>query len=353
VLLSELQQRSWELAVTVWSILWLGFCLGLELASTAGAQEVLTRFERTEPHMGTQVHIVAYASSETAWQQAADAAFRRFAELDARFSDYRSDSELMQLCASAPHEQPVSVSEELFDVLRIAARISEASEGAFDVTVGNVTRLWRRARRQHTAPSKDLLEAALATVDYKQIRLFEANHAVQLTRKGVRIDLGGIAKGFACDKALQELQRQGITRALIHAGGDMVLGEPPPDADGWPIAVAGLRRDDPPVEFFSAARCAVATSGDLWQFLEIEGRRYSHIIDPRTGWGIEGPRSVTVVARDGATADALATAISVLGPERGLNLAKQFQASVLIRMLVQDQVQSYRSCDFPQLAGSR
>lgn len=322
-------------------------CLyGPHTVAVLQGEEALARFERTEMHMGTEVRIVAYAPNRQLFMEASDAAFHRIALLDQTLSDYRSDSELMRLCASAPHERPVSVSEDLYAVLRLALQISQVTDGAFDVTIGNVSRLWRRARRQHEVPSAELLRAALATVDYRQIQLVEPS-SVQLVRPGVRIDLGAIAKGYAGDKALETLRAYGISAAMVDAGGDLVIGDAPPGTKGWPIGVASLKKGDPPSHTFTAACCGVATSGDLWQFIQINGRRYSHIIDPRTGWGVEGPRSVTVVAKDGATADALATAISILDSHRGLHLAHRFGACVLIMARDGDDIRVSRSPDFP------
>ncbi|GIW91472.1 MAG: FAD:protein FMN transferase [Pirellulaceae bacterium] len=317
------------------------------------AQEAAQLFEASQSLMGTQVRILAYADDRERFDQATRAAFDRIAELDSILSDYRSDSEVMRLCATAPHNEPVAVSDDLFEVLRLSQQISEASGGAFDVTVGNLSRLWRRARRQRARPPADLLEAARATVDYRQIELDEHNRRVKLTRPGVRIDFGGIAKGYAAEQALRVLERHGLKSALIDAGGDLVIGEPPPGEPGWKVAIAALERDQLPTERFHAARCAIATSGDLWQYIQIEGRRYSHLLDPRTGWGVEGPRSATVVARNGAVADALATAVSVLPPEQGLRLVEQFHAVMLYMYREGDHVRSVRSPGFPHLPATR
>ena len=136
----------------------------------------------------------------------------------------------------------------------------------------------------------------------------------------MRLDLGGIAKGYAIDEALAVLKKSGITRALVDAGGDIALGDPPPGKQGWRIGIARLEADGPPSRILLLCRVAVASSGDTWQFVRIDGKRYSHIVDPRTGLGLTDHSSVTVVAPDGMTADGLASAVSVLGPEKGLRL---------------------------------
>ena len=147
--------------------------------------------------------------------------------------------------------------------------------------------------------------------------------AFDLTKRGMQLDFGGIAKGYAVDQALAVLRQHGVTRAMIQAGGDIGLGEPPPDAPGWRVAVPSLDMKSPPQMILSLSRCAVATSGDTWQFVVIDGRRYSHVVDPRTGIGLTDHCQVTVVAPDGVTADGLSTAVSVLGPEKGLRLIEE------------------------------
>jgi thiamine biosynthesis lipoprotein len=278
----------------------------------------LARFTFTEPHMGTLFKIILYAPDEPTANRAAKAAFERIAALDAIMSDYRSHSELMQLCHQAG-EGPVPVSEPLFYVLARAQEVSRLSDGAFDVTVGPVVRLWRRARKTHELPDPAKLAQARALVGYQNIRLDEKARTVTLLKLGMQLDLGGIAKGFAADEGLRVLGQQGIPRALVAAGGDIAVSSPPPDAEGWSIGIAPL--EDPnqkPSRYLLLRDAAVSTSGDAEQYVEIGGKRYSHIVDPRTGLGLIGRQSVTVVARHGIQADSLTKVVSVLGPERGL-----------------------------------
>jgi thiamine biosynthesis lipoprotein len=236
-------------------------------------------------------------------------------------SDYRSTSELMQLCAKAGGP-PVPVSPELFYVLEKAVAVSRLSDGAFDVTVGPVVRLWRRCRRTQRLPEPDQLAAARALVGYQNIRLDAAKRTVQLLKPGMQLDLGGIAKGYTADEALKVLQAHGIDRALVAAGGDIAVSGPPPDQPrGWSIAIAPAdesERNAPPTLFLHDG--AVSTSGDAEQHVVIDGRRYSHIVDPRTGIGLTDPITATVVARRGIDADSLTKVVSVLGPERGLKI---------------------------------
>jgi thiamine biosynthesis lipoprotein len=296
------------------------FCL-LILASLSGPsteEPKLSRFSYAEPHMGTRFQIIVYAADQTSAKQATRAAFQRIADLDQIMSDYRSTSELMQLCAKAG-DAPVHVSDDLFFVLRKAQHVSEISDGAFDVTVGPVVRLWRLSRRTGLLPDAEKLAKARALVGYQNVRLDEQKHTVQLLKPRMQLDLGGIAKGYAADAALEVLKKHGISRALVAAGGDIAVSGPPPDAAGWTVGIAPLL--DPnaqPKRSLILHDAAVSTSGDAEQHVEIGGKRYSHIIDPRTGMGLVGRQSVTVVAEHGITADSMTKVVCVLGPDKGL-----------------------------------
>ena len=285
------------------------------------AGDTVARFEFSQPHMGTTVRVVLYARDESEARAAADAAFARIAELDARLSDYRADSELSRL-TRGPVGQPMAVSRDLAEVLLAAQALSARSDGAFDITVGPLSRLWRRARRQVELPSAEELAAARAVTGYRLLTVDIATGAVTLAKSGMALDPGGIAKGYAADAALAVLRRSGHGRALIAVGGDVVAGDAPQDRSAWEVAIAGL---DPggvaPSSPLTIVNAAVSTSGDAEQWVEIDGRRYSHIVDPRSGIGLTARRTVTVIARDAMTSDMLATALSVMAVDAGLALA--------------------------------
>jgi thiamine biosynthesis lipoprotein len=178
------------------------------------------------------------------------------------------------------------------------------------------------------------LAAARALVGYANIRLDKKAHTVQLLKQGTQLDLGGIAKGYSADQALVVLKRQGIDRALVAAGGDIAVSGPPPDAPGWEIGIAPLEDpDSKPSHYLLLHDAAVSTSGDAEQYLEIDGKRYSHIVDPRTGIGLVGRQSVTVVAPCGMMSDSLTKVVSVLGPDRGFAIIEKIDgvASFVVR----------------------
>jgi thiamine biosynthesis lipoprotein len=307
----------------------------------------LSRFTFTQRHMGTRMEIILYAPDEATAGKASQAAFERVAALDGIMSDYRQTSELMRLCQKAGGP-PVKVGDDLFFVLSRAQEVSRRSDGAFDVTVGPVVRLWRKARRARRLPDPDELKKALALVGYQNVRIDKDAHTVQLLKLGMQLDLGGIAKGYAADEALAVLARHGITRALVAAGGDIAVGRPPPEADGWTVGIAPLK--DPaskPSRQMLLHDAAVSTSGDAEQHLEIDGKRYSHIVDPKTGIGLLGRQSVTVVARRGIDSDRLTKVVSVLGPKRGLAIIEETPgtAAFIVRQ-VDEREETFQSKGF-------
>lgn len=276
--------------------------------------------------MGVDVRIIACAPDREKARVACAAAFRRIADLDTMMSDYRAQSELMRLCARAG-EGPVPVSPDLFLVLRRAQELAVRSEGAFDVTAGPLVRLWREARRTRLHPKPEELRSALAVSGWRRLHLDEPGKTARLDVPGMKLDLGGIAKGYAADCAVAVLRTSGVTSALVEAGGEIVVSGPPPGARGWRVRIPNA--GDGPAGVEEVRDCAVSSSGDTEQFVEIEGRRYSHVVDPRTGEALTNRLQVTVIARDGLTSDSLATAVGVLGAEKGRALANHYPGTRL------------------------
>ncbi len=324
-------------------VFWQSLCpivVMLGLACQACADEPtdssLKRYRFQRIRMGVPWELQFYATDDQWAIDAAERAFARVKQLDQSLSDYDPDSEVRRLCRDSRPGAPVVVSQELFDVLQFSLELSRQSQGAFDVTVGPLTELWRKAWRKRAFPEAKLLQEALGRVGYQSLRLHEKSRAVELLLPEMRIDLGAIAKGYAADVALRELQAAGITRALVDASGDLVAGDPPPGRAEWVISIEPLKSrenlssQDRPIEHLRLKHASVATSGDANRYVEIEGIRYSHLVDPNTGLGLTVPSSVTVIAPNGMIADALASAVSVLGPERGFALLKQHRAQALV-----------------------
>ncbi|MEW4561573.1 FAD:protein FMN transferase [Bremerella sp. JC770] len=285
-----------------------------------------------EPHMGTIVRIVADCDDAQLFKKATAAAFARIRDIEQICSDYRSDSEVLQLSAKSPTSRPVSVSDDLWNVLVKAHQVNQASSGAFDVTVGPLTKEWRRFRRRGKLDATRIEEVRVS-VGAQHLTLDEKMHAVSLAAGDMRIDLGGIAKGYAIDAALEVLSKHGVSRALVDAGGDIAVTGAPRGEPGWRVGIAGLDPQQPPILIAYLSGCAVATSGDAFQFLEHEGKRYSHILDPRTGYGVDHRAAVTLFAKTATEADAWASAISVLGPD-GAPKSLQNQPGIAVWMEV-------------------
>lgn len=294
----------------------------------------LQLFEAVEPHMGTLVRIKLYAADATQAKAGFHSAFARIAELDAALSDYRPDSELNRVCRTAVG-QPVVAGPDLFRVLTASQHLAGETDGAFDVTLGPVILLWRQARKEQRIPDAAALREAASRCGFRKLHLDAARQTVLLDQPGMQLDLGAIAKGYAADAALEVLASLGIRRALVAASGDLAFGDPPPGQHGWKIGL------DSPACTLELANAAVSTSGDEEQHLDAGGRRYSHIIDPATSMALTSQIKVTTVARRGVDADALATAASVLGAERGLAFIES-QPGVAARIVTTKVIESSR-----------
>jgi FAD:protein FMN transferase len=287
---------------------------------TTPEPEALTRHEFVEPHMGTLWRITLFAPSRAAASNAAQAAFARVAALDRMMTDYDPDSELMRLSKSPPGVA-VKVSPDLFQVLKAAQEIARKSDGAFDVTCGPVVQLWRRARRQRQLPSPERLAAARQAVGFRQLELDERAGTVTLHGDQIRLDLGGIGKGFGADAALKVLKSMGLPRALVAASGDLAIGEAPPGKRGWRVAIGMPGQPKTNLAgLLLLHNHGVSTSGDTEQYVELDGVRYSHITDPRTGQALTNHFQATVIADCATRSDALTKTVCVLGPESGLKL---------------------------------
>lgn len=267
--------------------------------------------------------------------------------LNLAFSDYLPQSELNRLCATAGKNEWVPVSPELFSILQKAKRANAISKGSFDITLSPVIRLWRTARRKQQLPPKDSIALAMKKVGNKYILLDAKTRSVKLTRVNMQLDLGGIAKGETAQKCIVRLKELGFPFALADAGGDIVAGGTPEDLPGWKVAINLPESEELMDRQLILRNKAVTTSGDLYQYLVVNGVRYSHIIDPLTGWALTNSRNVTVIADSGADADWLTKACSILPINKALKLVKKFKgAEVQITTLEHDQPVFYRSARF-------
>jgi thiamine biosynthesis lipoprotein len=328
--------------------------IGIDVPPLAAEPDVaLRRFAYSEQHMGMDFKLILYSDAEDAANRAAQAAYARIAALNLILSDYDRASELMQICHGYKVGEPVAVSAELFAVLRSSQQLAERTAGRFDVTIGPLTQLWRRSRRQQTLPTDDLLARQKQRVGYKSLTLDETARTVTFHKPDMLLDLGGIAAGYACDEAAKILREMGITLYLIDSSGDVLVSGPPPGAPAWRVAVAPLEVDGPPTQTIRLNRGSVTTSGDAFRYVEINGTRYSHIVDPETGLGLTTRMSATVIAPTAIEADSLATAVNLLGPQKGLELIENTpDAAVLLVWQEDGATKTSRSKRWVELSGA-
>lgn len=307
--------------------------------------EIYNLLEDQRPLMGTVFRIALYTTDEAPAREAIAAAFARGEEINAACSDYDPDSELSRLNAHRG-PGPLPVSPTLATVLAHARTTADATSGLYDPTLGTLTTLWREARDSGELPAPAALARAREATGWQHLEVDLEENTARITKPGVHLDLGGIAKGYAADEMLSVLRRAGFPRALIAAGGDIRLGTPPPGASAWRVGLRTLSPDVP--EFINAANCAVSTSGDLHQFVVIGNQRFSHIIDPRTGLGLGNRIAATVVAPTAIQSDPLAT-FCCIAPDQALEAFLGGEIACRIVSLDADGAADRRSPHFPEV----
>lgn len=287
------------------------------LGALAGARPAVADWlSGQEAIMGTEVRVELWHEDRAAARAGIAAVMQEMRRVDRLMSTYKPDSELSRLNREAARG-PVRVSRELFDLIARALEFSRRTDGAFDITYSSVGYLYDYARG--VRPSEQDIAERLGAIDYRHVVLDAATTTVRYARDGVRVDLGGIAKGHAVDRSIALLARQGFTAAIVTAGGDSrVLG----DHRGrpWMIGIRDPRRREGVVAVVPLTNAAISTSGDYERYFERDGVRYHHILNPRTGKSASGIRSASVVGPDATTTDALSTGVFVLGVERGMRL---------------------------------
>lgn len=313
-------------------IMLLLLCLAAPQVAGQALGQIDRRFEWSHPAMGVQFQFVVYAANPSLAEQAQAKAAERIEQLEQIFSDYRPNSEINRLAVDPDLAQGVQVSEDLFRLLEISKHWNEKSHGAFDVTIGPLSKLWRAAFRARELPATDQIEQAKSQVGFGQLRLI-ADRRVAASQPSLQLDFGGIAKGDAADQVLKLFRELGIKSALVDASGDISTMGRLPNGEAWRIELPS--QEGIPAITLRLADQSVATSGSLYQALEIDGRRYSHIIDPRTGVAVQHTRRATIIAPTGASADALASACSVLPPEESMRLIQSVSGAELF--LIADQ----------------
>lgn len=283
--------------------------------------------------MGSPFNIVFYAESKQMADSIAQESFKLVDSINLICSDYDSNSELFKLRYAAVGV-PIKLSPILFELIYIAKLAYKDADGSFDITIGPLSRLWRSARKSQQFPTNAVVNEARNLVEFNKVQLDSGAQTITFLQSNMQLDMGAIAKGYAADKVLALLQSRGITTALVDAGGDMVTFGMPPQKKGWTIGINVPGQQEKLLERkLILSNKAVATSGDAFQYMLHDGKKYGHIIDPRTGYGVTFQRNVTVVAPTATTADWLATACSILTIDQVKILAKKYKSEVLITTL--------------------
>jgi len=276
--------------------------------------------------MGTFGRAVAVAMRRDTAKKCVEAAMEQVRNVDALMSDYKGDSEISRVNRQA-FGSAVKVSAATYEVLERSVELSQMTDGAFDITVGPLVDLWRSAAEANTMPNGAELAVARAKVGYEKLTLDPNEMSVRFGVEGMRVDLGAIAKGYSIDKAIEAMQKLGAIGGMVDVGGDIrCFGASPNGKNSWMIGVQDPRKakawlgTGQPVLVLKLTSAAVATSGDYRRYVTIRGKRHSHVIDRKTGDGSNKLDSVTIIGENATKADGLATAVSVMGAEKGLSL---------------------------------
>ncbi|MFT4030896.1 MAG: FAD:protein FMN transferase [Siphonobacter sp.] len=319
------------------------FILALCIGGSTLAQSKKLVFQ--EPKMGSMFTIQVWADDSLKASMAARQAFAVADSLNLIFSDYLPDSELNQLNETAGSGQAVSVSPHLWAILEVSKTAWARSKHTFDITVGQLTQLWRKSRKSKELPDKNTLQTALATVGGQYMILNDSDHRVQLQKKGTRLDLGGIGKGYAAQQMLKKMQEAGFEYTLCDAAGNMAIGKHL--QQGWKIGVEWPDRKGEIMEkLLPLSQTAISTSGDAYQSVEINGVSYSHIVSPKTGLGVTYHRQTTIVTEDAGRADWLSTACYLLPIQEALRLAESEHAELLILEKEGNYLRTYSTAGF-------
>lgn len=282
-------------------------------------------YKRVERLMGNRFELGVVAEDETWANARIDEGIVEIRRIERLLTTFSDDSQTQQINRNAGIK-PVVVDCEVFDLIGRAQRLSELTQGAFDLSYGSIDKsLWNFDQTITALPSLETARKMVWLIDYRNIILDEKARTVFLAKKGMRIGFGGIGKGYAAETARKIMQQNGVTSGVVNASGDLTTWGHRPGGSAWTIGLADPDAKDRPFSFLKISDMAVATSGDYEKFVMIGGKRYSHTIDPRTGLPVTGLRSVTIISPNAELSDALATPVYVMGPRVGLNLINQIK----------------------------
>ncbi len=298
------------------------------------------KYTRTLKLMGSRFDITVVANNETEGNQYIDLAVEEITRIEKMISSWDSLSETAEIIGNAGIK-PVKVDKELFDLIARSIKISELTSGAFDISYASMDKIWKYDGSMKKLPTENEVAASVIKVGYKNIILDAQNQTVFLKKEGMKIGFGAIGKGYAADKAKQLLISKGVTAGIMNASGDLTTWGNQPDGTPWMVGITNPLNKDKVFSWFPLDQNAVVTSGSYEKFVEFNGKKYTHIIDPRTGWPASGLASVTIFAPKAELADALATSVFVMGRETGIDFVNQLPGVECV--IVDDQGKIYES----------
>lgn len=298
--------------------------LTLVLPLIAQGQQQPAECRRSLKLMGSAFVITALSTEVTEAYVAIDSAIAEIQRIESLISSWDPMSQTSLINANAGN-QPVKVSKELYDLVVRAKKISELTDGAFDISFSSITPVWHFDGRMTELPNENAIAASIKLINYKHIILNEKDTTVYLKKDGMRIGFGAMGKGYAANRAAALMQRMGINAGVVNAGGDIYCWGDEGNGEPWQILIAHPEDKAKIAAKLNITDMAVVTSGNYEKFIEVGGKRYSHIIDPLTGWPAQGLTSVTIICPDAELADALATSVFVLGVDDGMYFVEQLQ----------------------------
>jgi FAD:protein FMN transferase len=306
----------------------------------------LKRFQFSENKMGSPFNLIFYHTDSVEALSLAKSCFLIVDSLNNLFSDYSSESEVGKL-ALQTNQTDIKVSDELFEMIVRSKDAWKRSGKTFDITIGALTQLWRKAKKENRIPSEAEIKAAKDLTGFKNLIINERSKSISFKKQGMRLDFGGIVPGYTAQKVIDFLKSKNINSALADASGDIVMSDAPPDKNGWTIGI-NLPENENEIwdKKLELQNFAVSTSGDVYRYIIHNGIKYSHIIDPRTGYGVTSQRNVTIITKYGADADWLATACSILPIKKALSLVKREHAALFIATLNGEKIVTYKSKSF-------
>ena len=282
-------------------------------------------FKRAMKLMGNHFELTVVAADESWADERIDCGVQEIQRIERLLTTFSEDSETALINAQAG-VAPVSVSLETFNLIERSIRISTLTQGAFDITYGSIDkRLWNFDTTMRSLPEPAVAKEMVRLIDYRKIVLDRGNHSVFLKEKGMRIGFGGIGKGYAAEMAKALLKRIGVTSGVVNASGDLTAWGYRPDGTPWTIGVVNPDSPGEIIAYLNVTDMAIATSGNYEKFIIIDGKRYSHTIDPKTGLPVTGIKSVTILCPNAEIADAIATPVMIMGIRAGLDMINQMR----------------------------